>query len=256
MRAHWKVVDGVLVFDGKGSSLCTRQGLRRLRDARGLEDREGRRQRHLSPRLAPGPDLGRPTPEPGRLRRPLQQPEEPPEQPVEEGRQARRRVEHLPHHDDRRAGHGLCSTTSWSSTTSSWRTTGSGTKPIYPTGQIELQNHGNFLYLPEHLHPRDPARRRPRLRCAEAERGRGLRAALQRPGPDRLDRRHQGLPAEDGKIIVHPEPASGNLYTAKEYERFHVPLRVQADPGANNGLGIRAPLDRRRRLRRAWRSRS
>ena len=23
MRAHWKVVDGVLVFDGKGRSLCT-----------------------------------------------------------------------------------------------------------------------------------------------------------------------------------------------------------------------------------------
>ena len=30
-------------------------------------------------------------------------------------------------------------------------------KPIYPTGQIELQNHSSLAVLPEHLHPRDPA---------------------------------------------------------------------------------------------------
>ncbi|MAD79259.1 MAG: hypothetical protein CMJ50_00230 [Planctomycetaceae bacterium] len=28
MRAHWKVVDGVIVFDGKGKSLCTARDYR------------------------------------------------------------------------------------------------------------------------------------------------------------------------------------------------------------------------------------
>ena len=38
MREHWRVEDGALVFDGKGRSLATAKGLRRLRDVRGLED--------------------------------------------------------------------------------------------------------------------------------------------------------------------------------------------------------------------------
>ena len=59
VREHWKAVEGVLTFDGKGESLCTAQRLRRLRAARRLEDREGRRQRLLPARRAAGADLGR-----------------------------------------------------------------------------------------------------------------------------------------------------------------------------------------------------
>ena len=79
MRAHWAVKDGVLVFDGKGDSLATARRLRRLRAVRRLEDREGRRQRHLPPRHAAGADLGPRPPDRRRrrLRRAVEQPEEP-----------------------------------------------------------------------------------------------------------------------------------------------------------------------------------
>ena len=35
----------------------------------------------------------------------------------------------------------------------------------------------------------------------------------------------------------------GNLYTKKEYGDFHMKFEFQLTPGANNGLGIRAPLE-------------
>ena len=49
--------------------------------------------------------------------------------------------------------------------------------------------------------------------------------------------------AEDGMIVIYPENGgSGNLYTANEYADFIFRFEFQLTPGANNGLGIRAPL--------------
>jgi len=48
---------------------------------------------------------------------------------------------------------------------------------------------------------------------------------------------------EDGLIAVKPEQGSGgNLYTSDEYSDFILRFEFQLTPGANNGLGIRAPL--------------
>ena len=58
MRAHWKVEDGVLVFDGKGRSLCTAKDYGDFEMWCRLEDPAQGRQRHLSPRHAAGADLG------------------------------------------------------------------------------------------------------------------------------------------------------------------------------------------------------
>ena len=52
-----------------------------------------------------------------------------------------------------------------------------------------------------------------------------------------------GYAAEDGKIVVHPERGGGNLYTAKEYTDFVLRFEFKLTPAANNGLGIRAPLE-------------
>ena len=49
--------------------------------------------------------------------------------------------------------------------------------------------------------------------------------------------------AEDGKIVVHPERGGGNLYTEKEYTDFVLRFEFKLTPAANNGLGIRAPLE-------------
>ncbi|MFM7628303.1 MAG: DUF1080 domain-containing protein [Algoriphagus sp.] len=48
---------------------------------------------------------------------------------------------------------------------------------------------------------------------------------------------------KDGILVIEPQGGGGgNLYTAKEYENFVLRFEFQLTPGANNGLGIHAPL--------------
>ena len=51
--------------------------------------------------------------------------------------------------------------------------------------------------------------------------------------------------AEDGMIIVDPNGggSGGNLFTEKEFSDFVLRFEFQLTPGANNGLGIHAPLE-------------
>jgi len=50
---------------------------------------------------------------------------------------------------------------------------------------------------------------------------------------------------ENGEIVLHLEngPSHGNIFTADEYSDFIYRFEFQLTPGANNGLGIRAPLE-------------
>jgi hypothetical protein len=52
-----------------------------------------------------------------------------------------------------------------------------------------------------------------------------------------------GYVSEEGAIVVHPELAGGNLYTKEEFADFSYRFEFQLTPGANNGIGIRAPLE-------------
>lgn len=53
-----------------------------------------------------------------------------------------------------------------------------------------------------------------------------------------------GYVVEDGRIAVDPEMRDGgNLYTEGEYGDFIFRFQFRLTPGANNGLGIRAPLE-------------
>ncbi|MHA8080848.1 3-keto-disaccharide hydrolase [Aquirufa regiilacus] len=48
----------------------------------------------------------------------------------------------------------------------------------------------------------------------------------------------------NGELVVDPKRGGkGNLYTKKEYGDFHMKFEFQLTPGANNGLGIRTPID-------------
>ena len=51
-----------------------------------------------------------------------------------------------------------------------------------------------------------------------------------------------GYKVVDGKIVVKRN-TGGNLFTAKEYSDFILRFEFKLTPGANNGLGIRAPLE-------------
>jgi len=49
---------------------------------------------------------------------------------------------------------------------------------------------------------------------------------------------------ENGTITIHPEKGSGgNIYTKEEYSDFDFRFEFKLTPGANNGVGIRAPLE-------------
>ncbi len=49
---------------------------------------------------------------------------------------------------------------------------------------------------------------------------------------------------KDGMIVIEPKGGGGgNLYTEKEYGNFILRFEFQLTPGANNGLGIHAPLE-------------
>lgn len=47
----------------------------------------------------------------------------------------------------------------------------------------------------------------------------------------------------EGEKIVCPKEGGGNLFTEKEYENFVFRLEFLLTPGANNGIGIRAPYE-------------
>ncbi|WP_339866557.1 DUF1080 domain-containing protein [uncultured Algoriphagus sp.] len=50
--------------------------------------------------------------------------------------------------------------------------------------------------------------------------------------------------AENGMIVIDPKgTGGGNLFTEKEYGDFVFRFEFQLTPGANNGLGIHAPLE-------------
>jgi hypothetical protein len=50
--------------------------------------------------------------------------------------------------------------------------------------------------------------------------------------------------AKDGMIVIEPKGGGGgNLFTEKEYGDFIFRFEFQLTPGANNGLGIHAPLE-------------
>jgi hypothetical protein len=51
------------------------------------------------------------------------------------------------------------------------------------------------------------------------------------------------VPEEGGRLVCYPDRGKGNLYTTKEYSNFVFRFEYKLTPGANNGLGIRAPLE-------------
>jgi hypothetical protein len=50
-----------------------------------------------------------------------------------------------------------------------------------------------------------------------------------------------GYEIVDGALMCKPQ-GGGNLYTEKEYSDFHFKFEFKLTPGANNGIGIRTPL--------------
>jgi 3-keto-disaccharide hydrolase len=51
-----------------------------------------------------------------------------------------------------------------------------------------------------------------------------------------------GYVVKDGALVC-PADGGGNLYTEKEYSNFVFRFEFKTEPGGNNGVGVRAPLE-------------
>ncbi|OGD23916.1 MAG: hypothetical protein A2Y70_03955 [Candidatus Aminicenantes bacterium RBG_13_64_14] len=239
MRAHWKVADGVLVFDGKGESMCA------LDDYADFEllvdwkiEKGGDSGLYLrgSPQVQIWDAEANPAGSGGLYnnQKGRSQPLEKADRPVGEWNTFRifmigdRVSVYL---NDRLVVDNTVLENYWERN-----------KPIYPSGQLELQAHGNPLFF-RNIFIREIPRDLDVPRIAEAETAEGFAPLFNGRDLEGWTGDTNGYAAEAGKIVIHPERGSGNLYTVKEYADFVLRFEFKLTPAANNGLGVRAPLE-------------
>jgi hypothetical protein len=235
MRAHWSVVDGVLKFDGKGQSLCTAKDygdFEMLVDWKIEKDGDSGIYLRGSPqvqiwdtaRSTVGAEVGS-----GGLYNNKKNPSKPSkvaDKPIGEWNTFRiimvgdKVTVYL---NGQLVVDSVTMENYWDYS-----------KPIFPTGQIELQNHGNFLYF-RNIYIREIASAEEKLAgFTSLFNGRDMTGWVGNT---------TGYFAQDGKMICDPKKAGGNVYTANQYGDFAFRFEFKLTPGANNGLGIRAPLE-------------
>jgi HEAT repeat protein len=239
MRAHWRVVDGLLVFDGKGENLCT---LKDYGDFEMLVDwkieKGGDSGIYL--RGSPQVQIWDPIANPegsGGLYNNQKEPSHPLEKadrPVGEWNTYRiimigeRVTVYL---NDRMVVDNTVLENYWERD-----------KPIYPVGQIELQAHGGPLWF-RNIYVREIPRDTAVSILAGSERDEDFVPLFNGRDLTGWTGDTKGYQAENGCIVVHPELGGGNLYTEKEYGDFILRFDFRLTPAANNGIGVRAPLE-------------
>ncbi len=111
-------------------------------------------------------------------------------------------------------------------------------KPIYRTGQIELQNHGNNLWF-KNIYIREIPTEEANKILSQMETD-GFESIFNGKdftgwaGP--LDQ----YEIKDGSVMCK-KGKGGHIYTKKEYANFIVKTEFKLPPGGNNGLAIRYP---------------
>jgi len=114
-------------------------------------------------------------------------------------------------------------------------------KPIYPTGQIELQNHGNFLYF-RNIYIREIPREKAVNALTDEEKSQGFAQLFNGKDLTGWTGNKEGYVVKDSTIVVDPtKGGGGNLYTEQDYSDFAFRFEFRLTPGANNGIGIRTP---------------
>jgi HEAT repeat protein len=245
MRAHWRVENGVLVFDGKGESLCT---VKDYADFEMLVDwkieKGGDSGIYLrgSPQVQIWDPAANPVGSGGLYnnQKGASKPLEAADRPVGEWNTFRiimigdRVTVYL---NDTMVVNNTVLENYWERD-----------KPIYPVGQLELQAHGNVLYF-KNIYVREIPRDAPPAAgsvpdaVSDSEKDEGFALLFNGLGLTGWTGDAKGYVAENGKIVVHPDLGGGNLYTEKEYGDFVLRFEFKLTPAANNGIGIRAPLE-------------
>jgi hypothetical protein len=116
------------------------------------------------------------------------------------------------------------------------------TLPIFVKEQIELQAHGTYVAY-RNIYIRELPSLEP-TKLSDQEKQQGFKILFDGTNLDNWVGNKAGYLLQDGAIVVNPQSTSGgNLYTKEEYSDFEYRFEFQLTPGANNGLGIRAPLE-------------
>ena len=113
--------------------------------------------------------------------------------------------------------------------------------PIFPEEQIELQAHGTYVAYRD-IYIRELPQSK-KFELSEEEKKEGYEVLFDGEHLDKWVGNKTDYVIEDGVIVIYPDRGGkGNLFTEKEYSDFVFRFEFKLTPGANNGLGIRAPL--------------
>jgi hypothetical protein len=113
--------------------------------------------------------------------------------------------------------------------------------PIFEKGPVELQAHGTDLAFRD-IYIREI--KTTEYNLTEEERASGFVSLFNGRNLDGWVGNKKSYTVEDEMIVIRPgDNSGGNLYTGREYSDFNFRFEFQLTPGANNGLGIRTPLE-------------
>jgi hypothetical protein len=114
--------------------------------------------------------------------------------------------------------------------------------PLFPREQIELQAHGTQVAY-RNIYVRELPSNTPDTLTPQ-EKKQGFVSLFDGTDLKQWTGNKSGYIVKDGVIEVDPYDGSGgNLYTKDEFGNFIFRFEFQLTPGANNGIGIRAPLE-------------
>ncbi len=113
---------------------------------------------------------------------------------------------------------------------------------IFVKEQIELQAHGSEVEY-KNIYIRELNAPVAATKLSEQEAKEGFKLLFDGVSTKGWQGNTQAYVAEDGCIVMYPEKGHGNLYTDKEYSNFVLRFEFWLTSGANNGLGIRTPMN-------------
>ena len=116
--------------------------------------------------------------------------------------------------------------------------------PLFTKEQIELQAHGTYVAY-RNIYLRElPTEAAITTSLSETEKKEGFVQLFDGTNMDNWMGNLSGYLSKDGAIEVNPSSkGGGNLYTKEEFSDFIYRFEFQLTPGANNGIGIHAPLE-------------
>ena len=114
--------------------------------------------------------------------------------------------------------------------------------PIFPKESIELQAHGTDLAFRD-IYVKELNNDEYTVPAEEVKDG--FKALFNGKNFDGWTGNLIDYHVENGEIVLHLDngPSHGNIFTSDEYSDFIYRFEFQLTPAANNGIGIRAPLE-------------